>query len=627
MSELVFSTIHGFADLSDASLVAENPAQGLSLAKISDNAAFGIVRMEVFSGTFKHGDVVPIPQSPTDNYIYSRNELMYIWAPISTGDNKTQWASNGPPWTCWYAAFSVDQLTGTVACAMGYRGNQDHTDRQNKTNDGTLQVWTIAQRQLSSLVLAAKPSFVNHADGEFVTDAALTQQILQEMNRSAKMGVVNQEAIYMGVFKNGDTVPKPVSPADGYAYSYAEVAFQTSLFWTADDDGATPANMVIPPLTKGQLDDWQSSVNAATGVVSITITYESFGSHTYNTGRIAVFAFCQRAQCVVPGTAIVWDPTLAGNAALPYGDQTRWGTAPVVIARNLVPGASITLQAVGLVAAGAVPWAFNSPAGGSYTNGVVTDTIPNLSFKFPLEWVPGYTSSGGNSSTPIGIVGLMGAFTDGAGVVKGSPLAIGLGGTFVVPAGATQLQLGINDNIPNDNQGSFAVSVVPLLAAANPTFVEIDSSTFMPGQTLRASTMLTLMKNIRAALLLPEIFGPTSYTDGQTITLPTSPLDGYVYSLAECTFLWDWVNTGPSSVGYRMVMSTASVDASGVVHLTNYRFPGSASTYSAIHNGTVRVIIFAKRNHVYTTPVAPPAQPVTGTTPDDSSGAITVNGV
>jgi hypothetical protein len=252
---------------------------------------------------------------------------------------------------------------------------------------------------------------------------------------------------------------------------------------------------------------------------------------------------------------------------------------------------------------------------------------PFSGVQFTFRLSQSVTAHDFNSSTPIGIVGLMGAFTDGAGVVKGSPLAIGLGGTFVVPAGATQLQLGINDNIPNDNQGSFAVSVVPLLAAANPTFVEIDSSTFMPGQTLRASTMLTLMKNIRAALLLPEIFGPTSYTDGQTITLPTSPLDGYVYSLAECTFLWDWVNTGPSSVGYRMVMSTASVDASGVVHLTNYRFPGSASTYSAIHNGTVRVIIFAKRNHVYTTPVAPPAQPVTGTTPDDSSGAITVNGV
>ena len=60
----------------------------------------------------------------------------------------------------------------------------------------------------------------------------------------------------------------------------------------------------------------------------------------------------------------------------------------------------------------------------------------------------------------IGLVGLMGAFTDGSGNVI-EPIAIGATAQeFLVPAGATQLQLGVDDNHYSSNGGpGFTVAV------------------------------------------------------------------------------------------------------------------------------------------------------------------------
>ncbi len=54
---------------------------------------------------------------------------------------------------------------------------------------------------------------------------------------------------------------------------------------------------------------------------------------------------------------------------------------------------------------------------------------------------------------------LLGTFADGAGDVVGTPFPIGLFATQIVPAGATQLQMGISDNYFTDNSGSLQVLV------------------------------------------------------------------------------------------------------------------------------------------------------------------------
>jgi hypothetical protein len=61
---------------------------------------------------------------------------------------------------------------------------------------------------------------------------------------------------------------------------------------------------------------------------------------------------------------------------------------------------------------------------------------------------------------PILVGSLVGAFTNQVGQIVGKPFEIGDGPIEeVVPPGAAQLQLGIDDDDFADNSGSFSVSI------------------------------------------------------------------------------------------------------------------------------------------------------------------------
>ena len=64
------------------------------------------------------------------------------------------------------------------------------------------------------------------------------------------------------------------------------------------------------------------------------------------------------------------------------------------------------------------------------------------------------------SPYPIYLMALVGTFANSTGAIVGTPFFIGTGPiSFAVPAGATQLQLGVNDDYFLDNSGSFSVKV------------------------------------------------------------------------------------------------------------------------------------------------------------------------
>jgi hypothetical protein len=420
------------------------------LNRINFNANFGLVRMEVFTGIYKHGDQVPLPVSTIDGYQYNRSECIYMWVPQNTADPTSGWASFREPWTMWYGIWNVDQNSGIVLSEIGYRGNDDHKDRQASTNDGVVQVFTIAQRQRTKLILSAIPAFSKKIVTDFSINEALhTNFLLLPLNHDAKFSVVNTEVMYMGEFTNGQTVPQPVSPADGRVYAYSECMFQTSVRWTADTDGN--GNPMKPAINKGQLQDWNSSVTAGGGVVTEATVYELSGQHTYNVGKVAVFAFCQR----------------------------------------------------------------------------------------PL----------GTTFTPVQTL-----------------------------------------------------------------FSEILDSVFAPGQTLRASTMQQLTNNINQAVCTPEFFGPTSYANGATIPLPTSPLDGYTYARGELAYIWDWANTGPSAnTTGRLSLVHGNISATGVVSINDYRLNSGASSVALVHEGTMRVIVIGMRSRTLTSPpISNPGAPAFG---------------
>ena len=58
------------------------------------------------------------------------------------------------------------------------------------------------------------------------------------------------------------------------------------------------------------------------------------------------------------------------------------------------------------------------------------------------------------------LMALIGVFADSNGLMVGQPFTVGNGPYLIaIPAGATQLQLGVNDDIFNDNMGSWAIQV------------------------------------------------------------------------------------------------------------------------------------------------------------------------
>lgn len=422
----------GYSDLQDSVLVAGNPALSIDIGKIAYNAAFGMARLEVFpTGPYKNGDTVPLPISPIDGYPYSQNEVSYIWAIQNSVDQATGWITGKD--SLWYCAWLVDQATGKVFSDEWYRRSGSHYAGQH-TNDGTLWVWTIGQRQRTNLVMAASPTYSSISSALIGTDDALVQSLIQGLNDDAKFSVVNDEVIYLGEFYNGQTVPQPVSPADGYTYSYAECKFMHSWRWTPNGNNTT---VVAPPISYGQLGPMKASVSAL-GVVSTSIGYlDANGNlNTVNDGRISIFAFCVR------------------------------------------------------------------------------------------------------SGTPA-----------------------------------------------------------TLTPAAN-LFASLDPNLFMPGSTLRYTTVQQILNNLLEAICTPEFFGPTTHQNGDTIPLPTSTIDGYAYARSELFYIWTFTDTtNATGTNLRMASFGGQIDnTTGLVHLYGYRLPpGGPYTFEDQTQPRITVITVARR--------------------------------
>lgn len=73
---------------------------------------------------------------------------------------------------------------------------------------------------------------------------------------------------------------------------------------------------------------------------------------------------------------------------------------------------------------------------------------------------------------PYYVSELVGTFAGNNGQIVGTPFALGDFGTFTVPTGATQLQLGVNDITYWDNQGSWNIQITGV-AAPEPTTIAL----------------------------------------------------------------------------------------------------------------------------------------------------------
>ncbi len=86
------------------------------------------------------------------------------------------------------------------------------------------------------------------------------------------------------------------------------------------------------------------------------------------------------------------------------------------------------------------------------TNFAANDGTGNGFGVFPSFYMP-------SAEYPIYLSELVGTFADSSGDIVGTPFPIGLSATVTVPSGASQLQLGVNDDEYSDNSGFFDVQV------------------------------------------------------------------------------------------------------------------------------------------------------------------------
>lgn len=151
---------------------------------------------------------------------------------------------------------------------------------------------------------------------------------------------------------------------------------------------------------------------------------------------------------------------------------------------------------------------FDFAAGGTFTITYLSGTV-SVGSGFPFTDANGDTSlavdNGPGSSGkvvpsfymdaatyPINLGELVGTFATSSGTIVGTPFKVGDSASVTVPAGATQLQLGVNDDIYGDNAGFYNVEV------AGPTTPTVSSTVPEP----------TTWGSLGAVLVFLAIFTP-----------------------------------------------------------------------------------------------------------------------
>lgn len=174
----------------------------------------------------------------------------------------------------------------------------------------------------------------------------------------------------------------------------------------------------------------------------------------------------------VDGTSNPWNWTKGGlNDAFQFGAQD--GTGPTIAsfaAAGITAGGSwAVVYKSGVTSAfGGAPPSVNN---NGYVGSIFKDDDPGSSGNyFPGHYMP--TEWNSDPGAGLFLNALVGAFTDDNGQIIGNPFSvgtvffdganysflIGVGGN-PTPAGATRIQLGLNDDIFSDNSGSLDVCV------------------------------------------------------------------------------------------------------------------------------------------------------------------------
>jgi len=495
-----------------------------------------------------------------------------------------------------------------------------------------------------AISLRQPPGFFDLPATAFTAGQPLLDSYLAKINSNAKFGAVRVEVFY-DEFRDGESVPLPISTIDRYIYSRAECIYAWTVKTTFNPQSGRPS-------ASGALLMQDHSVDPSTGEVTSWISYYVQGGAQTDTrdGTLAVWTIAVRGRGEIsmasqPAFADVADAAFSLDAAAKQSNFRNLSeNARRAAVRHEVfidNGSSAAVwQANQAYAAGALVKPTTAHANGHWfkaqnsgTSGAVEPDWTgshNASLKAldgTVAWVEveeGY-SNGQTVPLPVspddGYAYARSELTcfpfwiytgkadrsgpSGSGRIRVKSLSVNP--TTGVVTTSVSYWDGHTETVTTDGRAGvivFAQRTNAAMAAQAATFIDLDDPLFLAGAKLADAYVKELNQNAKFAILRPEVFAAT-YTNGQLVLPPTSPVDGYVYARAELSYLWIIQNTGAGTGAIRA--ENVRVDAStGLVSVeTDVNVDGDGTVQN--FGGTLNVITIARRSHFETASVSAPA--------------------
>jgi VCBS repeat-containing protein len=348
-------------------------------------------------------------------------------------------------------SFRVRQMVNTTGYVYGNFADVDgdsHLDlAYMSTEFGFNVIYSIDSPILSS----STPS-------DNATAVAIGSNILLNFNEAVQAGTGNI-TISNG---NGDTRIIDIANNQG------QVSISGSTVTINPAADLNPGGSYNVQMASGAIQDLAG--NAYAGISDATTL--NFGTKTYS---VDMTVNSRSGPWLITGT----NPWYAYDAAAP-ATIVNSGNFPIVAGETInflaTSGQTRTWSEAPFVDA-------NGHPGGVVNTGTLGTYMPG-------HWVPGGAQ----------VNALLGTFTDSNGIIVGDPFLIGASSTnVVVPTGATQIMMGLSDDIFGDNTGQINVtvtrvgvvsdSVLPTLVTANPS----DNATTV---AVGSNIVLTFSENV-----------------------------------------------------------------------------------------------------------------------------------
>jgi hypothetical protein len=107
---------------------------------------------------------------------------------------------------------------------------------------------------MSQLTFSEVPGFVDLPDSAIAADQPLTDYSLTKISNNAKFAAVRPETFY-GWYRDGETVQRPTSAVDGYAYSQSELEYEIAAWCSRSPTGDAMTNGALTKPMRANVND------------------------------------------------------------------------------------------------------------------------------------------------------------------------------------------------------------------------------------------------------------------------------------------------------------------------------------------------------------------------------------